>query len=263
MEGAVHFTNKRTFKRRTIMNIAIIRSNLIGRQVAITDSANNLRVLSGAVTDITMNTDGKNASFAMIVQCSDFSQINVMFDGDGRSSHYCQYIPNGGDAHEGLFCQPIFDGAIPFYTLVRKICDETDEQLRHERYLDSFQGRFKRAMNEGHNEPLAKFVDNGTIRVDGKTLYVDLAAFSQSRCICYVAESVEKLESLTRGLLALYQADKIAFTGIEREHFVTVEVEPGHHGRIEDLADAYAADRHCGTYPMIRGLDMSWHKLER
>lgn len=111
-------------------------------------------------------------------------------------------------------------------------------------YLIELDGKITR-----NKSLIDELVTRGYIIKDGDTLFVDMKISDQPGCICCFCFSVEYLESLTRDLLSFFQAEKIVYHGVK------IPSEP----KIIEVDSGDKSELHsCCTYPIIKGLNMSW-----
>jgi len=239
------------------MNIEICKKHLVGKPVAFT--AGNLNTIyRGVIADVIEDAKWHGGSLILVpAESANFCHVRAFAFVDGILH---SFKLNEEATSEPMCEEPIIDGAIPVGSIMKMIFREEEELNRPPqppsvRKLIEETGTFT-----GCKELTEKFVNDGLIRKDGTMLHVDFNISSQAGCMCGFAGTVQELESVTRDLKRFFEADEIVYHLPNKHisHVTMPEVEPGYSGSICSVPGYYACDPSCGTYPVIKGLGMSW-----
>jgi hypothetical protein len=239
------------------MNIEICKKHLVGKPVAFT--AGNLNTIyRGVIVDVIEDAKWHGGSLILVPSKeANFCHVRVFAFVDGILHSFKKNEEAEG---EPMCEEPIIEGAVPVGSIMKVIFRE-EKEANQPPARPSVRGLIESVGTfTGCKELMDKFVTDGHIRKDGQTLHVDFSISDQPGCMCGFATQVEHIESVTRDLKQFFSADEIIYHHSRRVegNFVTVEVEPGHKGQIRNLPGALKGDPWCGTYPVIKGLNMRW-----
>ena len=255
-------------KNNTTIDLNVCKKHLLGKPVAFTAGENYRMVYKGVITDVVEDSKflGNRGLLLLKSESADFLSVRAFWLVD--SIIYC-YQPRKsakGQTGEPMCDEPVIDGAIPLGTMMEKVIIPEIEAMNRPpeppsvRKLIQEHGTFT-----GCKELMDRFQKEGLIRMDGKTLHVDFSISDQRGCMCGFATEVEEVESVTRSLKKFFKADEIIYHApadgsgnLGSGNFVTVNVRSGRKCGIRNLRGAYEGDAWCGTYPVIKGLNMRW-----
>lgn len=233
------------------MNIAIAKKHLVGKPVGFTSGDLNT-IYRGVIADVIEDAKWHGGSIILVpAEAANFRHVRAfaLIDGILHS-----FKLNEEETSEPMCEEPIIDGAIPL-GLIMKMIFRKEEELNRPPAPLSVMGLIESVGTfTGCKELVDKFNDKGWFRKEGQTLHVDFNISDQAGCMCGFATRVEHIESVTRDLKRFFGTDEIIYH-ITRGNFVTVEVEPGHKGIIDNLPGGKGW---CNTYPIIKGLGMRW-----
>jgi hypothetical protein len=244
------------------MNIDICRKHLVGKSVAFIAQEDYTKVYKGVITEVAEDHKfmGNRGLLILKAESADFQWVRAFYLVDGII--YC-YMPKTAkhDAGEPMCSVPVIDGAIPLdIMMVKVIIPEVEALNRPPEPPKVWKLIAETGTFTGCKELTDQFVKDGLIRKEGKVLHVDFNISSQPGCMCGFTDKVEKLEFVTRDLKKFFEADEVVYH-LPTKHSSRVtmpEIEPGYTGPIEEVPGHYEHDEQCGTYPVIKGLGMSW-----
>lgn len=241
------------------MNIAICNKHLAGKSVAFSSGLDGIDAkYHGVISEVLLGEWAGNASLVLMAKDANFYSVRaLMLCGD--IMHSVQEVE--GQTSQPACTEPIISGCIPLGEIMRRVIFPEEEGMNKPPKLPTIRELIEETGTfTGCKELTDKFVKDGLIRKEGKVLHVDFNISDQPGCMCGFTGAVEKLEFVTRDLKKFFEADEIVYHLPTKHisHVTMPEVEPGYTGMIDEMPGCYESDRACGTYPVIKGLEMSW-----